>query len=459
MRLPRPAHVVAGLVLLAALGVALLPPPGLSAEGARAAGLCLGVIGLLGTGVLPEFVTALSFFSLAILFAVAPASVVFSGFHSTPFWLVFGGLVIGVGVRRSGLAERLAGLVARRLATGYAGLMAGVVAICVAFAFLMPSTMARMLVLMPIVMALAEGLGFRPGSNGFTALALSVPTATMMPGFAILPATVPGVLFAGMSETLHGVPIGYGTYLWLHFPVLGLLKAVLIWAVLVLMFPDRVSRRIEVAALGPMTRDERRMAGLLALALALWLSDFVHGVSPAWVALAIATVCLLPKLGLVPASAFSQEISLGTLIYVAGIIGVGGVLANSDADDLLAAWAIHALPFEPGANVRTMALIGGLGIVLAMLTTQPGAPLLMTPLADEMAQATALPIETVLMMQVIGYSTAIFPYQTPPVIIGLQLTGIRLGTSIKFSLAIFALTVVLLLPLDILWWKVTGWLP
>jgi len=456
---PRPAHLVAVATLVLALALALYPPAGLSPAGAHTAALCLAVVGLLGTGIVPEFVTALIFFALAILLGIAPADVVFSGFHSTPFWLVFGGLVISIGVRRTGLAERLSGVVAKRLSGNYAQLLAGVVGISVALAFVMPSTMSRLLVLLPIVLALAEGLGFRPGSNGYVALALAVPSATMMPGFTILPATVPGVLFAGMSETLHGVTITYAGYLWLHFPVLGLLKAVVIWFVLVLMFPDRITSAAARPAAGPVSRDERRMAALLLLALLLWVTDFVHGVSPAWVALAIATICVLPITGIVPPAEFNANMPLGTLLYLAGIIGVGGVLAYSDADDLMARWALDFLPFEPGENVRTMLLITGLGTVLALLTTQPGSPLLLTPLAGNLAEATALPLEKVLMMQVLGFSTVVFPYQTPPVVIGMQLAGVRLATGMKFCFAIFVLTVLLLIPLDILWWKLIGWLP
>jgi anion transporter len=454
-----PAHAIAGLALAAALAVAWLRPAGLSPEGALAAGLCLAIIGLLGTGIVPEFVATLLFFVLAILLGVAPPAVVFSGLTSTPFWLVFGGLVISIGVRRSGLAERLAGLVARRLSGRYALVVAGVVALSVALAFVMPSTMGRLLVLLPIVLALAEGFGFRRGSNGYTALALAVPFATMMPGFAILPATVPSVLFAGMSETLHGVQMNYAGYLWLHFPVLGLLKAVAIWALLLALFPDRVAGTKAAGEAKPMTRDERLMALLLLLALTLWITDFMHGVSPAWVSLGIATLCLLPVLKLVPATDFNRELPFGTLLYLAGIIGLGAVLANTDADELLARWALHYLPFEPGHGVRTMALIAGLGAVIALLTTQPGAPLLLTPLAGDMARATGLPLETVLMMQVLGFSTVIFPYQTPPIVIGMHITGVPLMAALKLCLAVLAVTVVVLIPLDILWWKLLGWLP
>jgi di/tricarboxylate transporter len=57
----------------------------------------------------------LLFFLLATLLSIAPPSVVFSGFQSSAFWLVFGGLVIGVALDSTGLGARIATRVAGQL--------------------------------------------------------------------------------------------------------------------------------------------------------------------------------------------------------------------------------------------------------------------------------------------------------------------------------------------------------
>ncbi len=448
-----------GFLSAAALAVLVYPPAGLSPEGARVAALSIVAIGLLATGVVAEYVTALLFFAAGVLAAVAPVEVIFSGFHSGAFWLVFGGLVIGIGVQQSGLAPRLARLVARRLSGSYALAVAGVVVIAVAFSLVIPSTMGRLLVLMPIVLALAESFGFKPGSKGYIGLALALPYATMLPGFAILPATVPGIIVAGAAETLYGITINYASYLWLHFPVLGLLKAVLIWGAVVVLFPDRIVVREEAAAPTPMSRDERLMALLLVLALVLWMTDFLHGLAPAWVALAIATVTVLPFVGLVSARAFNDGMNLGTLLYIAGTLGIGALIAHSDLDDFLAALALDYLPFRPGDGVGALLLIAGLGTLIGVLATQPSIPLIMSPLAEDIARAAELPIETVLMAEVLGFSTVVLPYQTPPLIVGMALAGVSIRDGTKFCLVIFAITMLVLIPLDVLWWKLTGWLP
>jgi di/tricarboxylate transporter len=435
-----PSRAIAGLIVLAAILLAAFPPDGFPAEAATAAGLCLATIGLFATGALPEHVTAILFFLVAMLGRVAPAEV------------VFGGLIIGVGVRRTGLAERMARAIVGRLGGGYPMVIFGVAAIGVGLAFLMPSTLSRVLILLPIMLAMCEAMGFEPGSNGRTGVILAATFSTMIPGFAILPAMV----LIGASERLYGLTPTYGAYLLLHFPVLGLLKALVIVGLTIWLFPDRPRARPAEAESKPMSRDARLMAGLLALALLLWVTDFVHHVSPAWIALAVAAVLILPTTGLVPASEFNDKVAHNSLFYVAGVLGLGALIAHAGLGDWLAQAMLRLLAFEPGEHARAFAAVAGLGAFIATLATQPGVPAVMTPLSDTIAQAVGLPIGAILMMQVVGFSTVFLPYQTPPLVVAMQLGGVPMGRGNKLCLALFAVTVVALLPLDYLWWELLG---
>ena len=58
---------------------------------------------------LPEYLTALLFFGGAMALAAAPREVVFSGFASAAFWLVLSGYVLGLALKYTGLADRMAG--------------------------------------------------------------------------------------------------------------------------------------------------------------------------------------------------------------------------------------------------------------------------------------------------------------------------------------------------------------
>jgi predicted histidine transporter YuiF (NhaC family) len=60
---------------------------------------------------------------------------------------------------------------------------------------------------------------------------------------------------------------------------------------------------------------------------------------------------------------------------------------------------------------------------------------------------------------VIGFSTVFFPYQVPPLIVLLQLGNIPARAAIATALGTALVTVVVLLPLDYVWWRIIGLLP
>jgi anion transporter len=454
--------------LAAAAALAFIPIDGLAVETARTGALALATVVLFATGVLPEFISAILFFAVAMLFALAPAEVVFAGFKSAGFWMVFGGLVIGAGVRSTGLAERLAHYVRHRFGNRYGGIIAGLMVMGVVMAFLMPSTLGRLMILMPIVLAMAESFGYGPGSNGRTGMVLAISFGTMIPGFAIMSATVPAMVIIGAAETLYDIRPIYGTWLLLHFPVLGFLKAIAIGVLVVWLFPegdakisegDAQSTEKKSESPAAMARRERTMTALLLLALALWMTDFVHHISPSWVALGVAAVMILPFVGIVSAQDIEEKVKFGSLFYVAGVLGLGALVAHGGVGDLLAQSVIPLLNLAPGDSAWNFAAIAGMSSALAMFATQPGVPAILAPLASHLAEATALPVEAVLMLTVVGYTTVILPYQTPPLVIAMHLGGVPMRQGNKLCLWLLLVTALILLPLDYAWWRLLGWLP
>ncbi len=455
----KPAQVVAAVVIAAALALLVFPPADMPVEAARGAALCIAVMALLATASVPEYVAAMIFFAVAVLFEVAPSQVVLSGFTSSGFWLVFGGLMIAAGVRHTGLAVRLAQMITARIANSYPSLVIGVSVLGLALGFLMPSTLSRVLIMMPIVLAIADRAGFAPGTNGRAGMVLASSFITMIPCFTILPAAVPAMVLSGASETLYGYTPTYGSWLLLHFPILGLLKAAVIAYASIKLFPDTVGAA-EMPPDAPAKSiggQERTMAFLLAAALALWATDFLHHISPAWIALGVGTICILPFVGIVAPKTFNEQVSLAPLVYVAGMLGIGAVIAGTGVGDYVAVHALEVLQLQPGDHARTFASITGLSTLLAMLTTQPGVAAVLTPLAGTLAEAADLPIPAVLMMTVVGYTTVVLPYQTPPLVIAMQLGQVPMSAGNKLCLTVLAVTLLVLLPLDYLWWVALGW--
>lgn len=447
--------------MLGGLTLTQLPPPaGIDPRAMGGAGLAVIAIGLWASGAVAEWFTALVLFAVAMLLKIAPAAVVFSGFQSGALWLVIGGLVVGAAVGKTGLGTRIARAILPVFGRSYLGVIAGMVTIGVVLSFLMPSSLGRIVLMMPIILALADSLGFGPGSNGRAGVVLAAGIGTFILSFSILPAAVPPMVMTGLSEKLYGYVPLYAEYLLLHFPLLGAFKALLLVAIVVRVLPDQPKAESgTLAPLAPMSADERRLAVIVGVSLALWLTDFLHHVSPAWISLGAAIACLAPGLGVLSAQEAQGKVNWTSAFYLAGMLSLGTLISETGFGDVLGRAFMEVLSFEPGANGRTFAIVSGTTALLAMATTQPGIPAVMTPLAGEIAKAAALPVATVLMMQVVGFSTLVLPYQGPPLVMAMQLGGVSIGMAARVTVALALTSVVVIWPLDYLWWLALGAFP
>ena len=233
-------HLLVGVALILALWLALGPLAAANPLAARSAAVVLVTLALWSTGALPPFLTSLIFFGLVLIFGLARPDLIFSGFGSAAVWLIVSGFIIGAAITTSGLGQRMASVLAPLLAHSYPRMIAGLTLASAALGFVMPSSVGRAVVLVPVGMALADRMGFAKGSNGRIGIAATLAMACNMPSFAILPANIPNMILAGASETLHGASFGYTEYLLLHFPILGILKSVLMVGLVLMMFPARI---------------------------------------------------------------------------------------------------------------------------------------------------------------------------------------------------------------------------
>lgn len=418
--------------------------------------LCMG---LWATALVPEIVTALLFFALAMLLRLGTADTVFSGFAASAFWLVLGGMIVGQAMTRTGLGARLGRQLAGHLGGSYPRFIGGLVGFSVALAFVMPSNLGRIALMIPVTLALCDAFGLGAGRPGRVGAVLAVGVATPILSAAILPANVPNLVMAGAAESLLGLHLAYLPYLWLHGPVLALVKGVLLTALVVRIFPDRLERgAAPPEALPPPSPAERRLMVILGLTLALWVTDSLHGIAPAWVGLAAGVVCLMPRVGVVGAEAFGQ-ISLRTGFYIAALLGLVALVTATGLGARLGQALLALAPLEPGANGLNYAVLTGISVALTLLVTANGAPALYTALAGELARASGLDPMSVVMVQVAGYSTLFFPYQAPPIVFAGELGGVSLRDATRLTLAFGIASFLVATPLNYLWWRALGRLP
>ena len=448
-------------LIASALALALVQPAGLNAVQARIAAAVLLTLGLWASGVVPSYFASLVLFAVVLVFGLAPAELVFAGFGSTALWLIISGFVIGAAISASGLGVVLARALGPLLDGSYARMIFGLTLVAMVLGFIMPSSVGRAVVLVPIGMALAQRAGFAPGSQGRIGIAVTLAIACNMPSFAILPANIPNMVLSGAAETIYGAHFGYMAYLVLHYPVLGLVKSLLTAWLVLRMFPAEVAPHLaeaSVAVAQGKRSAQLRVAGVLLVTLALWMTDQLHGVNAAWVGLVAAVLLLSPGFGVVSPAAFKASVDFGLLLFVVGALAVGALVNASGLGALIGQGLQQVLPLRPGETALNFAALTLMSMLTSVVTTVPSVPSVLTPMAQDLAQASGLSLQAVLMMQVVGFSTVLLPYQVAPLVVAMGLSGERLRDLGRVLWRLAVVTVVVLLPLDYLWWRLLGWL-
>ena len=411
---------------------------------------------LWATSLLPEFITALLFFTAAMIAKIAPPDVIFGGFASSAFWLVFSGFVLGVAIRKTGLADRAARALSAKLTDSWLLMVASVVLLSYALAFVMPSNMGRIALLMPIVAAMAARAGINEGTRGWYGLALAVGFGTFQLSATILPANVPNLVMSGAAEGSWGIHLNYLPYLLLHTPVLGILKGLILIGLICWLFPGQPHAPKAFVPSEPMSRAEKRLAWLLAVVLTMWVTESWHGIGPAWTGLVAACITLLPRIGFINGEEFSTGVNIRTCIYVAGILGLAITVTQTGIGAAVGEALLHVMPLDAQKPFTSFLALTGITTALNFIMTANGVPALFTTLAQSFSDATGFPLLSVIMIQVLGYSTPLLPYQASPIVVAMALGKVPARAGMLLCIALAVATYLVLLPLDYAWFSVLG---
>ncbi len=169
-------------------------------------------------------------------------------------------------------------------------------------------------------------------------------------------------------------------------------------------------------------------------------------------------ILLMPRVGVIAPKSFNTSVDFGMVLFVAAALGLGALVNASGLGQVVGQVLEKVLPLSPGRDALNFLSLSAMSTLTGIVTTIPGVPTVLTPMAPDLATASGFSLPAVLMTQVIGFSTVLFPYQVGPLIVAMQLSGEKLGHLLKITLPLALITFVVLLPLDYLWWKLLGWL-
>lgn len=458
---------VANTAVIASVGVALglgLALYGLWLGGGgalwQAAGLGCAALTLFATRAIPEIVTAFAIFLSALALGVVPRETVFSGFMSSGFWLLVSGIILGSAIAATGLAGRISGSLIALSGPSYPRAVMILAAAGLALGVLIPSTMPRIIILIPIASAMGNHLRLAPDGRGAIGLIATASAATLLPTYTILTANLPTIVQVGTMDQLYGVQATYSGYLLQQLPV-NILRFALLVTLMVGFTREPVTQAEQSApetqpATQPARPEQRRLLMVLGAAIFMWMTDFLHGIPPAWVALAAAAIVIWPRFGMLGPKAMREQIDITPAIFFASIVTVVAMARHVGLDQILAERIVTALPLSPDGGLSSIYAVFGFSTLLSHLTTAPAAPAVLVPFAASLSETTGFSLEVISMTQIIGISTPLIPYQAPPLIVAMSISQVPNAVFLKLCLWL-ALGVSLIgVPLSYFWWQLTG---
>lgn len=264
----------------------------------------------------------------------------FSGFANDTAWFLFGAILFGMMATKSGLARRLAYLVMLRVGTSYARILLGLIISDFLLTFLVPSGMARIVVMAAVAIGLIEAFGLGRGSNvGRGMFMILTYTANIFDKMIIAGAA--SILARGLIEKIGHVEVLYSRWFLAYLPC-SLVTIFVSWRLTLWLYkPEQAALpggaaflKDELAKMGRWTAMEKKSVILMLVAIALWMTDFLHHLSPAVIGLGIGLLAVLPRLGVLGVEDL-KRVNYLPVFFVAAAVSMGEVLIQTKALDVL----------------------------------------------------------------------------------------------------------------------------
>ena len=285
-------------------------------------------------------VTALAGCFLFWALHVAKFDTAFSGFADNTPWFLYGGMLMGEAAARTGLARRIGFLVIRLVGTSYSRLLLSVIVLALILNFLVPSGMAQVAIVAPIIIGIVAAFEMAPLSNIGRGLFVILTYVCGLFNKMIL-AGGASILTRGMVEKLTGQTI-FWTPFFIAFLPATVITVLACWLVILWLYPPEKNNlpggreyiQASLDQMGPWTGAELKTLLWLLLAIGLWSTDTLHHINPAVVALGVGLAVALPKVGVLTSKSIRQ-VNFLLIIFMAGALSMGEVLIQTHGIDVL----------------------------------------------------------------------------------------------------------------------------
>ena len=393
---------------------------------------------------------------------VVPFDVAFSGFATDTPWFLFGAILFGAMAEKSGLARRIATAVMQRVGTTYARILLGLIITDFLLTFVIPSGVARVVVMAAVALGLAQAFGVGPGSNIGRAMFLTLTyTASIFDKMIIAGAA--SITARGAIERGGGVEVLWSQWFFAYLPcdILTILAA---WRITLWLYPPEKQALASPAHVGGVDGLHQgawngamiRAAVLLTIAIGLWLTDFIHHIPPSIIGLGVGLAAVLPGIGVLTIEDM-KRLNYLPMFFVAAAVSMGEVLSETKALDLLAGTLLSWMePMLGSAWQTTLALYWTAFTYHLFLASEISMLGTSIPLLMNFAKSQGLDPLPIGMIWTFAAGGKLFAYQSAVLIVGMSYGYFGSRDLFRMGLLITLVESVVILMLVLFYWPLIG---
>lgn len=337
---------------------------------------------------MPDYVVGLLSSALMVITGVASTTSAFSGFASTSWILLVGAGGMGVAVARSGLLYRIALYLLKLLPPTYLGQSLALALTGVLFTPLLPSANSRVAMASPLALELGEALRFPERGRGTTGLAMANYLGFGLMYFLFMNGANTGLLAWSLMPDAVRERLTWISWFWAALPM-GLIVFVGCFFALHRLYPAESSQQItremvatQIQVLGPLGHSERLTLWTLLAVLLGFMTQGLHHLDPAWVAL--GGTALLISTGVIDKNGI-KTVDWNFLLLFGSLVSLSDLLKNVGLNELLANWLQPFLERAGDSPILFLSAVALITLVVRLvLPLQPTVFLLvvtLTPVA------------------------------------------------------------------------------
>lgn len=340
-------------------------------------------------------------------------------------FLLIGGFFIAIAMEKWRLHVRIAFFIIKTIGTSPRKTIAGFMA-ATAFISAWISNTATAMMMVPIALAVIYHASKTGEDKNFnTAIMLSVAYAASIGGIATLVGTTPNLIFAGIYRTFYGNEITFVRWASFGFPLAVFILTVC-WAYLVYIAYPPKARAMgegiedEIAKLGKITTEEKRVLAVFLLVASLWITRAIWGKYLPLILDSSIAIFGAFLLFLIPSKKgeallnWKDSAKLPWDIVI--LLGSGLAIAKGFAETGLDKWIAAKLLFLEGMPaIFIIASVVALTLFLTEITSNTATATIILPITASLA--SALNIEPLGLMIAAAMSSSLafmLPVATPP---------------------------------------------